>query len=259
MHPIFFKLGPITIHTYGVFIALAFLLALITAQRQAARVGINKEIIVDVGFYAILSAIVGSRLLFILYEYDYYIAHPLDIFKIWQGGLVFYGGLFAAVTVTIIYLRMKKIQVLKVADIFAPSIALGQGIGRLGCFSAGCCFGKPTTIPWGVTFTNKLSLIPEHLLGVKLHPTQLYESFGAFIIFIFLFFFQKRQTFKGQILFLYSMLYGILRFITEFFRAKETQEIILEKFSFSQTVSVVIFIGSVIMLFYLYKKSPSSG
>lgn len=254
MHPILFEIGPLTIHTYGAFIAVAFLAAIWLAQRQAVRVGVNKNIIMDVGFYVLLAAIIGSRLLFILYEYEYYLEHPMKIFRVWEGGLVFYGGLFAALTTAVIYVRIKKESILQVFDIFAPSIALGQSVGRIGCFSAGCCFGEQTTVPWAVTFTDTLSLIPKHLLGVPIHPTQLYESCGAFLIFIFLFFFQKRQTFRGQIFFLYTTLYGVLRFITEYFRARETQGIILERFSFSQSVSVALFIGSLVMLMYLHKK-----
>ncbi|MFA4910551.1 MAG: prolipoprotein diacylglyceryl transferase, partial [Desulfobacteria bacterium] len=170
MYPILFQIGSFKIHTYGVFIALGFLTGIILALREAKRVGEKPENILDLSFYSIIAAIVGSRLLYIIINYRYYMENPLEMAKIWSGGLVFYGGFVLALIVGIWYIRKNHLSLWKTVDVMAPSIAIGQAIGRLGCFSAGCCYGKVTTLPWAVTFSN-----PECLanLGVPVHPTEL--------------------------------------------------------------------------------------
>src|SRR6266498_2676993 len=147
MHPVLIRIGPLTIHTYGVLVAAGFLLGLALAARQAKREGVPPERIIDIGFYVVLSAIVGSRLFFVALNYSHYIRHPLDIFKIWEGGLVFYGGLILAVPVSIWYIKKQKLDLSGIADIFAPSLAIGHAIGRLGCFFAGCCYGRLSQLP----------------------------------------------------------------------------------------------------------------
>ena len=139
MHPILFKLGPITIYTYGLFIALAFLASIYLAARSAKREGIDSQKIIDLSFYLMLAAIIGSRLLYVLLNFKYYLSAPGAIWQIWEGGLVFYGGLIAAAAVSFIYIRKKGLNLWQITDIFAPSLALGQAIGRWGCFFAGCC------------------------------------------------------------------------------------------------------------------------
>lgn len=248
MHPILFKLGPLTVHTYGVLVATAFLVGITIAAREGRRKGIEPDRIMDLGLYILAAAIIGSRLLQVAIEYRYYSQHPLEILMIWRGGLVFYGGFIFAVFTSIWYLNKHTLPVWRVADVFAPSIALGQAIGRLGCLSAGCCYGKPTSLPWGVTFTNPDTLA---VMGVPLHPTQAYESIGAFLIFLFLFLYRKRAKFEGQIFWLYVLCYSILRFTIEFFRGDEERgflQVASFNLSTSQAVAVVAFLVSVVAL-----------
>lgn len=249
MYPILFKIGPLTIHTYGVMLAAAFFLALALAVKQARKEGIAPERIVDLGLYLLVAAIVGSRLLFVLTDLQYYIENPLKIFMIWEGGLVFYGGLILGIPVGIYYIKRQKLPLWKVGDIIAPSVSIAQAVGRLGCFSAGCCYGKPTTLLWGVTFRDPDSLAR---LNIPLHPTQLYESLGTFLIFLFLILMRKKKSFDGQLFWLYVLSYSVLRFSIEFFRGDEIRGMFFEgPLSTSQAIGIPLAIISTYMLFRL--------
>jgi len=244
MHPILFKIGPVTLYSYGALVATGFIVALLVALNQAKKQNISKENILDIGFYILISAIVGSRLLFVLMDYEHYLKNPLDIFKIWEGGLVYYGGLLFAIPAVIIYCRKKVLSLWGIADIFAPSIAIGHAIGRLGCFSAGCCYGKPSDLPWAVTFTDPYSFA---IRGIPLHPTQLYEAIGEFSIFIFLILWRKRKSFDGELFGLYVLLYSFIRFINEFFRG-DPRGFIYNGISLSQAISIMLFLGAIIFI-----------
>jgi len=236
MYPVLLRVGPLTLHTYGVLLAAGFLFGLAFAVKQARKEGIPGERIIDIGFYVLLSAIVGSRLLFVVINAGYYVKHPLDSLKIWQGGLVFYGGLALAVPVAIRYMRKHSLDIRNIADIFAPSLAIGHAIGRLGCFSAGCCYGKPAQIPWAVTFLHPESLART---GMPLHPTQLYESAGEFLNFLVLMALRRHRSFKGQLFWTYIFLYSALRFVVEFFRGDEARGFVLGGISVSQGISAI--------------------
>lgn len=248
MHPDLFRIGPITIHTYGVMVAIGFLLGMGLALRQARKEGIPSERISDLSFYLLLAAIIGSRVFYILLNPGPYIKNPLAIFKIWEGGLVFYGGLIFAVITGMIYIKRHGLHLWQIADIFAPSIAIGHAIGRLGCFFAGCCHGRPAEVPWAVTFTDPHSLAP---LGIPLHPTQLYESAGEFVIFLILILLRKRQAFKGELFWTYVMLYSILRFSVEFFRGDAARGMLAEGLSLAQAISVIMFFIAVGFMTFL--------
>ena len=192
MFPVLIKIGPLTIHTYGFLIATGFLIALALASREAKKEDVPNESIIDVGFYALISGIIGSRLFFIFTNWQHYSEHPFDMLKIWEGGLVFYGGMIFALPTVIWYARKKGLLLWQIADIWAPSIAIGHAIGRLGCFCAGCCYGKPAEegLAWAVTFTNPDSLA---ILGTLLHPTQLYEAAAEFLNFLILIYPGRKQ------------------------------------------------------------------
>ena len=181
MYPEIFHLS--YFHTYGVLVAIAFLVALWMAGRLATRAGLNSDAVTNLGIYCALAAIAGAKLMMFLVDLPYYMQHAGEIFSLatLQAGGVFYGGLIAALAVAWWYMRRTRLPLWKTADVFAPAIALGHGIGRLGCFSAGCCWGVRTNVPWAVTFTNPVANdlvgVP---LNVPLHPTQLYESFAEF-------------------------------------------------------------------------------
>jgi len=221
MRPILFQLGPLTLYTYGVLVATGVLLGLWYARRQAPRAGLDRERVWNLGIYMVLAALILAKVWLVLTSWDYYSAHPRDIFSIatFQSGGTFYGGLLGAVLTIVLYTYVQKMRVLALLDTFCSALPLGHAIGRLGCFAAGCCYGKPTSLPWGVTFTNPMAAqLAGTPLGIRLHPTQLYESAVEAVNFCLLIWLGARQRFTGQILGAYLMLYGAERGTIEFFR-----------------------------------------
>lgn len=216
MFPTLVELGPLTIHTYGLFIALAFLAGMAWASREARQRGIPVSMVQDIVFWSILAAIVGSRLLFVLLNPGYFLRNPLDIFMFWKGGLVFLGGALLVALAIWFYLRSKRQPILPWADLLIPALPLGQAIGRLGCFSAGCCYGKQCDLPWAVTFTNPGSLAP---LNTPIHPTQLYHSLGDLTTFLTLLLAKPYLKRDGQVLGLFLLVFPVFRIGVEFFRA----------------------------------------
>ncbi len=250
MFPILFRLGSLTIYAYGFFLALGFILGLILAARTARKQGIAFERVVDLFFYTVLSAIIGSRILFVLVNFDAYRQNPLQIFKIWEGGLIFNGGRLLAIGVTCFDLGGHGLPVWGFADCFSPSIAAGLFFGRLGCFFAGCCYGKETSLPWGVIFTDPNSLAR---LNVPLHPTQLYEAANNLAIFFFLKWTEDRKTFDGQLFWLFLLLYSVTRFLIEMLRGDPRGSLFQGLLSTSQEIGILLALVSLFMLFYLKK------
>ncbi|MGY8761674.1 MAG: prolipoprotein diacylglyceryl transferase, partial [Nitrospinaceae bacterium] len=183
MHPILFEFGFIKIFTYGLLVATGFLAAILFASSRAEKEGLESQKILDLCFYIMLSALIGARFLYVIVEYKYFLTNPIEIFKFWKGGLVFYGGLIVGVITAFLYLKKHQMPLWKTADLLAPSILIGQCLGRWGCLFAGCCYGIKTDVSWAITFTNPLSLAP---IGISLHPTQIYLSLNAAFIFIVL-------------------------------------------------------------------------
>jgi phosphatidylglycerol---prolipoprotein diacylglyceryl transferase len=242
MHPVLFQAGSITIYTYGVLVATGVLLGLWYARRQAPRAGLDPVRTWNMGIYAILIALLLAKVWLVFSEWSDYAAHPRDILSLAtiQSGGDFYGGVLGAVLTILIYSYIYDMPLLPVLDTFAAALPLGHAIGRLGCFAAGCCYGKPTTQPWGVTFSNPLAAqIAGTPLDVRLHPTQLYESAAEFINFGILVWLGKRQRFKGQMLGTYFLLYGFERGTIEFFRGDPGRTMMFHNsFSLMQAVSV---------------------
>ncbi len=247
MHPILLSIGPINIYTYGVFIASAFFLGIGLAVKEAKKEGIDPQKILDLSFYILIAAIVGSRIFYVIINFRYFIENPLEIIKIWSGGLVFYGGFVIGIVVVIYFFKKNNMPLWKTADVIAPSIPIGQAVGRLGCFFAGCCYGKPTNLPWGVTFSDPNSLAK---LGVPLHPTQLYSSLNGLIIFFILIIIRRYKRFDGELIWIYVLLYSVGRFIIEFFRSDD-RGIILDTLSTSQVIGIILFITAITMLIKL--------
>ncbi|MFL6230028.1 MAG: prolipoprotein diacylglyceryl transferase [Pyrinomonadaceae bacterium] len=263
MYPEIFRIGSFPINTYGVLLALAFLLALVVAARLAARDGLPRERIYDLGLWLLLAAIVGSKVLMLFTEPEYRAnpAHLLSLDFLRSGG-VFYGGLLAASATAFLLVRRFKLPWWKTADAFAPAIALGQAIGRQGCFAAGCCWGKPTTLPWGVQFSplgHEITGVPT---DAHLHPTQLYESFAAFLIFLFLLRLHRRKIFDGQVILLYGVLYAAVRFTVEFFRDDPRGDLFgltsLTGLSTSQLISLVVGALSLVALVLRWRRATSA-
>lgn len=225
MHPLLFKfpdflplIGGKGVHTYGFMIALAFLFGMTYVSRESKRVGLPENKIMDMFFYIVLSGLIGSRLFYIFHSVDDFWADPMVLFRVWEGGLVFQGGVILAVIVSVVYLRKNKLPYFKTVDVFAPPLALGHGLGRIGCFFAGCCFGKQCDpqYPLGIVFPNLPDTVAPH--GIPLYPTQLFEAFAEMAIFLFLFFTRKKKPFHGAVFVAYLILYSIVRFFNEFYR-----------------------------------------
>jgi phosphatidylglycerol:prolipoprotein diacylglycerol transferase len=233
------------LHTYGVLVALAFLTALWLAGRLARQAKLNADDVTNLGIYCALSAIGGAKVMMFLVDFRYYKEHPAEIFSLstLQAGGVFYGGLIAALVVSAWYLRKTHLPALRTADVFAPAIALGHGIGRLGCFSAGCCWGVECHLPWAVTFTDPVAKdlvgVP---LAVPLHPTQLYEAFAEFAIFAMLYWRIQKPHKPGAVISLYLMLYSTARFVVEFFRYHEQGNLLGGPLDTSQWISLALFL-----------------
>lgn len=248
MHPILFRIGSFELYTYGAFLALAFLTAIYLASRESQRVGLQPEFAADMGILIILSAIVGSRLFYILfYNLEYTLKHPRELLKLQQTGLVFYGGLIFAVAAGIMYCRKKHVSVPLAMDVAAPSIAIGQAIGRIGCFMAGCCYGEPAlSVPWAVQFPH---------LEYPRHPTQIYESLATFGIFLVLFQFRRHKGRNGQVMWLYIVMYTSVRFVIEFFRGDNPA--VLLGMTISQVISVLAIAAAAVAAFYMFSPIAS--
>lgn len=243
MYPEIFHLS--FLHTYGVLVAIAFLAGLWMAGKLGKQAGLNPDAVTNLGIYCALAAIVGAKVMMFIVDLPHYIQNPGEIFTLatLQAGGVFYGGLLAALAIAWWYIRKTKLPPLGTADVFAPGIALGHGIGRLGCFSAGCCWGIPTHVPWAVTFTspaaNEITGVP---LNIPIHPTQLYEAFAEFVIFAFLFRRIRRPHHTGEIIGLYLLLYSTARFLVEFFRVHEQGNLFNGPLDTSQWISIGLFL-----------------
>jgi phosphatidylglycerol---prolipoprotein diacylglyceryl transferase len=219
--PELIHIGGFTLPAYGVLVALGVTVGLFVSARMGRQQGLNSERIWDLGVFVVLAAIVGAKVMLIVNDFSWYSEHPGEIFSLstLQAGGVFYGGLLAALAVSVWYIRRNHMPWLRTADAFAPGLALGHAIGRLGCFAAGCCYGKPTTGWWGVVFTSPVaSRVSGTPLNVPLYPTQLLESVVELANFFVLAWLIRHKKFEGQVIGTYLFLYGIARYLMEFLR-----------------------------------------
>ncbi len=249
MYPKLFDIGPISIYTYGVLLAAAYLAGLRYAIVRAKARGMDGDRVMDLGIYIIVSALVGAKLLLLVVEFDHYVEDPAELWTIVRSGGVFYGGLLLSVGVAFWFMRRHSLPIWATCDAFAPGIALGQAVGRVGCLMAGCCYGRPTELPWGITFANPLAASNVGTpLGVSLHPTQLYESGAALIILALLLVAERRGLgFPGRTFWSYLLLYSMARFGIEFFRG-DPRGVVFDLLSTSQFVSVLLIPVSLVML-----------
>jgi len=259
MHPVLFDFGGFTIYSYGVLLAAAYLLGLQFALIRARARGLDGQRVMDLGIWIIISALLGAKLLLLIVERDQFLGSPRNMLDLLRSGGVFYGGLIAAVAVALLYLRRHKLPLWTTTDVFAPGIALGHVVGRLGCLLAGCCFGRPTTVPWAISFHDPNAFANAGTpLGVPLHPTQLYEAGAEALILVFLLAFERRgRPFPGRTFWSYMLLYGISRFIIEFYRG-DPRGTVFDALSTSQFVSVLLVPLAIVMLFLLSRRPDPS-
>lgn len=234
--------------------ALGFLLGLWIAVKLARRVGLRVDDISNLAVYCAVGGMLGAKLFMFLFDWQYYRAHPGEIFTLQtlQAAGVFHGGFIVAVLVAIFYMRRHKLPVLLTMDAFAPGVALGHAVGRLGCFAAGCCWGAQCDLPWAVRFhSQEAAPVP---LNVPLHPVQLYEAAANLGIFAFLFWRFGRRHRQGEVISLYLIVYSTVRFIVEFFR--EHEQSLVGPFSLTQWIALALLAAGMALLLVTRRSSP---
>lgn len=242
MFPELFKIGSITIYSYGLMMALAIIAALFLTLYRGKRRGFNTEVVADLGLYGVIGGLIGAKLLYFITMAKDIINSPSAILGMFTGGFVVYGAILGGVGAGYIYCRIKKLNFLEHFDLVVPSLALAQGIGRIGCLLAGCCYGKETNSFIGIVFKHSL-YAPN---GVRLIPTQIFSSIGDFLIALILLLYAKKQRDDGQVAGLYMILYGIGRFIIEFLRNDPRGNVGI--LSTSQFICIFILIGGIILM-----------
>jgi len=267
LHPVLFRIPGIgfELRSYGLMIALAFLIGTLTAAARARRSSIKPESVLDLAVYVIIAAILGARLVFAVQHWRAFL-HWWEALFFWRGGLVFYGGVIAAALATIIFAAVKKLRILALLDVIAPSVALGLVFGRIGCFLNGCCFGKPTLLPWGVVFPSGAFVYTDSVLPdgtpaaipypTSVHPTQLYSALIALVLYVFLeWMFRKKKSYDGQIALLFGFFYPVGRFAVEFLRGDNPRAVL--GMTLSQAISAAYFVFN--FLLYLYLRTRRGG
>jgi phosphatidylglycerol:prolipoprotein diacylglycerol transferase len=240
VHPIAFKLGPLTVHWYGVLVAIGFLAGMWVAAQRVRGIGLQPEVVMDLGIWMIVAGIIGARTFYVIGSWEEFAANPIEIIRVDHGGLVFYGGFIGAALTAVWFVRRRKLHFWKLADVMAPSVAFAHVFGRLGCFMNGCCYGNPCPHPWAVHFP-----MTHETRGVGVHPTQLYEAFGNLVIFAGLWLFYPKRKFDGQVFGLYVLTYALWRFGVECFRGDYDVHRWLTP---GQAVAVVMFVVAIGLL-----------
>ncbi len=261
MHPELFRIGPLVINSYGIMLALSFIVGLWITIQLGKKRGIDPDSVMNLAVVIMISSIIGARLLYVVFHLDEFRGRWIYTFvpiqpdgTIGLGGLILLGGVIAAFLAGSWYVWKKGLPFWKIADSVAPALAIGIFLGRIGCFLNGCCFGKECHLPWGVVFPEN-SPAGYVFHGVRIHPTQLYSSLYGLIMFIILITLEKRQPFDGFLFGLFLVLYGIARFTVDFFRYYESQMFIFAGLDFNQVVSLLMFLSGVAILVWQGRKS----
>jgi phosphatidylglycerol:prolipoprotein diacylglycerol transferase len=249
------SLGPFTLHTYGVLLAVAFLAGLWVVNRQARKAGLDAVRVTDMAVWVLIAGLVGAKLLLLAVEWRYYLRNPREMLSILQSGGVFYGGLLGGILVAWVCVRRYSLPGWPTADALAPGLILGQSIGRLGCFAAGCCYGRPAQVPWAVTFRDVYATRAVGTpMDTPLHPTQIYESLAAFVIFLGLLWLTPRKRYHGEVVLAYAVSYSVARFAIEFFRGDPDRGFVFGGLlSTSQLIAILLVLGAGLLLPYLRK------
>jgi len=269
VHPIAFQLGSFPIHWYGVMIALAFLAGLWTAMRRAQRVNIAGEKIADLVFWIMIAGMVGARTVYVTTYWSEFAHQPLsEIFMIQHGGLVYYGSLIGAAIALFIYVHWKRLPFLKIADILAPSVALGNAFGRIGCLLNGCCYGRACDLPWAIRFPNQSAAWQQHfqagLVGrgdasLPVHPTEIYDALLNFALYLGLAWLFRRKKFDGQVFATYLIGYAVFRSLVELFRGDYPPDHIHNGLTSAQLVSIPLFVTGLLLAVMLSHRGIKRG
>lgn len=263
MRPILLQLGTLPIKSYGLLIAVAFMVGIWIARRRAVRLGFDPDLIIDLSVVVILVSILGARLAYVLVRWDSYYQHDLaKVFQLWEGGLALYGGMIAGALAGLWFFKRRRIDMWAGADLMMPSLAMGVAIGRLGCFLNGCCFGHECLYPWGVIFGAE-SQAGATFPGVHIHPTQIYESLLALVVFFVLLAVDRRKPFEGFLLWLFVILLSVSRFFIDPIRHYGTESVVFRSGSLAltnnQLVGILLVLLSAGFMFYLSRrKTPTA-
>ena len=254
MHPIAFYFGSLPVRWYGVMMACAFLAGLWTATRRARLANVHGDVIADVTMWLLAGSIIGARFVYVTtYWKQEFAGGPFsEVFMIQHGGLVYYGGLIGAMISAFGYLYWKKLPVWKIADILAPSIALGSVFGRIGCLLNGCCYGRACDLPWAIHFPAD-----HETHGAGVHPTEIYDALLNLILYVFLAWLFRRKKFDGQIFATYLIIYAVFRSIAEYFRGDYPADHVHAGLTSAQLVSVPIFVTGIILALILSRRAPT--
>jgi len=260
MHPILVHIptpwGELPLYSYSVMVVVAYFAGTAYAYFEAKRLGENPEKVLDLSFYFFLAGILGARLLEVIVNWPRFASSPLDIFKIWEGGLTYYGGFIASIIASLVFIRYHKLPLRKWADLLAPVAMIALGFGRIGCFLNGCCYGRPAPhLPWAVTFPP--GRLPAPLDGLPLHPTQLYESLIAFVIAGITIALERRPHRPGVVLWTMFLLYAVARFFLEFLRLDPRGGITALGLSTSQAISLPLALLGLLALLWTFRPRPS--
>jgi prolipoprotein diacylglyceryl transferase len=241
MDPVAFSIFGLEVRWYGLLIAIAVMIGTLIAAKEAGRKGIKEETLIDFLLFAVPVAIISARLYYVIFSWSYYSSNPGQILNIRGGGLAIHGAVIGGALVAIIFTRIKKLRFWTLADVVAPSLILGQAIGRWGNFANQEAHGGPTDLPWGIMVD-----------GVKVHPTFLYESIWNLLVFLFLIWYRKKSKVEGEIFLLYVILYSVARFFIEGLR---TDSLMLGPIRVAQLISVLtIAVGGAV----LYKRKKTA-
>ena len=238
------EVGPLTLPTYGALLAVAFLAGLFVASWQARKAGLDAGRITDLAVYVLIAGLLGAKLMLVAVDWSFYSKNLVELWSIFRSGGVFYGGLLGGLLVAFFAARRYGLPGWPTADVLAPGVVIGQSIGRLGCFAAGCCYGKTATVPWAVTFTDvQAARTVGTPLDIPLHPSQIYESLLTLLIFVVLIWLAPRKKFQGQVTLAYVALYSIARFGLEYYRGDAGRGFI-GPLSTSQWVAIVLVLAA---------------
>lgn len=260
MYPVIFKLGPLEIKSWGVMLAVSFLIGYLIAQPKAQKNGIEQSVLLDLCFYILLSSIIGSRAFYVVTHWEQYGANPLTVFSIWEGGLSMMGGVLLSLLVSYLYLKKKEVRFTLMADILAPSMALWVAITRIGCFLYGCCYGLPTDLPWGIQFPG-YSAAGSHFHEL-IHPAQLYASAYGLLIFLALLAIEKRNPPTGVLFGTLMVMYATARFFVDFIRYYEPEQYLIRnpvELTNNQVICIFLFIFGIVLIALSYKKKSRGG
>ena len=265
MYPNLFKIGPLEIHSYGLMLAVSFLLGILFAMYRAKKQNVDPNKIMDLSVVIVISAILGARFLYVIFHLEEFRGHWLDVINPFQSngqigiaGLTMLGGFIAALFFGLLYMKMNKLPMLKISDIISPSLGLGIFVTRIGCFLNGCCYGTPTNVSWGMIFPPE-SAAGYHFTNIPIHPAQLYSSAYGLLIFLVLLFVERWKKFDGFLLYSFLILYGISRFTVDIFRYYEESMVLFTigntPISLNQGISLLMILGGITLIIYnLFKQ-----